>query len=257
MEVLQALAEGVSGPFAATRTGVCKSAVMRVATWNLQWASPTSARHAAIRRHLEEVGADIVVATECYRADWALYPHAVDAGPDWGYPIVEGQRKVIAWSRTPWTDVHTVEHGATQGRLVVATTRVDGSELTVVAVCIPWAAAHVSTGRRDRTRWDEHLVFCATLLEVLREAPSRTVVVGDFNQAIPRRRQPVRAYDALMDALDGFRVITAGDTEVGPLIDHVALGPGLIETSRTVWPNAVDAMVVSDHAGVAVDIRVG
>ena len=35
---------------------VCNSAVMRVATWNLQWATPRSARHAAIRRHLEGVG---------------------------------------------------------------------------------------------------------------------------------------------------------------------------------------------------------
>lgn len=242
--------------FAATRMGVCKSAVMRVATWNLQWAPPTSARHAAIRRHLEEVDADIVVATECYRADWNRYPFVVDAGSGWGYPIVEGRRKAAAWSATPWTDVRTVEHGATQGRLVVATTRVDGSELTVVAVCIPWAAAHVSTGRRNRKRWDEHLEFCATLLKVLREAPPHTVVVGDFNQAIPRRRQPVRVFDALTEALKGYRVVSAGDTEAGPLIDHVALGPGLIETGRVVWPNTLDGMAVSDHSGVAVELQV-
>ncbi len=251
--VLQ-VAQLADQPFGATVPQLCNSSGVRVATWNLQWASPRGARHAAIRQQLEGVAADVVVATECFRSDWAVCPHVVDAGHDWGYPIVEGQRKVVAWSRTPWADARTVDHGATQGRLVMARTPVDGVDVHVIAVCIPWAAAHVSTGRRDRKRWDEHLEFCATLAEVLREAPPHTVVVGDFNQAIPRRRQPVRVLDALIDALGGYRVTTAGDTAVGPLIDHVALGPGLVETSRIVWPNTIDGVVVSDHTGVAVDI---
>lgn len=228
---------------------------MRVATWNLQWASPTTARHAAIRRHLEEVGADIVVATECCRTDWNRYPFVVDAGPDWGYPIVENRRKLAAWSATPWTDVRTIDAGATKGRLLVAATMVDDVKVDVVGVCIPWAAAHVSTGRRDRARWDEHVEFCGELARVLRSATRPTVVVGDFNQAIERRRQPARVYEALMTALDGYRVVTGGETEVGRLIDHVAIGPGLVGTGRMVWPNVIDGVTLSDHAGVAVDVR--
>lgn len=228
---------------------------MRVATWNLQWASPTSARHAAIRRHLEGVAADVLVTTESFLTDWPLYPHAVDAGPDWGYPIVEGRRKVAAWSATPWTDVRTIDTGSTKGRLLVAATVVDDVGVDVVGVCIPWAAAHVSTGRRDRARWDEHIEFCGELAHVLRSGTRPAVVVGDFNQAIERRRQPAPVYEALMTALDGYRVVTGGETEVGPLIDHVALGPGLVETGLTVWPNVIDWATMSDHAGVAVDVR--
>jgi len=228
---------------------------MRIATWNLQWAAPGTPRHVAIRRQLEEVDSDIVVATECYRTDWDGYPFVVDAGPDWGYPILEGRRKVAAWSATPWTDVRTIDTGSTQGRLLVAATVVDEVEVDVVGVCIPWAAAHVSTGRCDRARWDEHVEFCGEFARVLRSATRRTVVVGDFNQAIERRRQPVRVYEALMTALDGYRVVTAGETGVGPLIDHVALGPGLAATRHMVWPNTIDGRTLSDHAGVAVDVR--
>ena len=99
------------------------------------------------------------------QAQWMrLAPRArPDGGVEWGYPVIGNRRKVIAWSAAPWSDVHVVDTGAAKGRLVSAVTVGGGVAVTVVAVCIPWAAAHVSSGRRDRARWDDHVEFCATL----------------------------------------------------------------------------------------------
>jgi endonuclease/exonuclease/phosphatase family metal-dependent hydrolase len=227
---------------------------VRLATWNLEWASPTSARGKAGRRHLESVGADVVVTTEDHRSQWDRFPHVVDAGGEWGYPIEATRRKVIAWSAAPWTDVRTIDHGATRGRLVAADTTIGDITATVVAVCIPWAAAHVSTGRRDRERWGEHLEFCASLGELLVSLSGAVVVAGDFNQTIPRRRQPQRVHDALIGALDGNDIVTAGETAVGPLIDHIAVGSAFTTTDVTTWPNVIDGTRISDHAGVAARI---
>ena len=175
-----------------------------------------SSRGQALRRHLEGIEADVVVTTEDHRSDWDHYPHIVDAGADWGYPIETDRRKVIAWSVSPWTEVRTIDHGAARGRLVAADTAIDGVAVTVVAVCIPWAAAHVSTGRRDRARWDEHLEFCAVLADLLASLSGKVVVAGDFNQAISQRRQPRRVHDALLNVLDRHEIVSAGTTPVGP-----------------------------------------
>ena len=237
---------------------VWQCSTVRIATWNLEWATPTSARGRTQRRHLDGLNADVVVTTEDHRSVWDRYPHVVDAGADWGYPIEASRRKVIAWSSTPWTNVHVIGHGAARGRLVTAGTIVGDTPVTVVAVCIPWAAAHVSTGRRDRARWDEHLEFCEVLAEVLGSLAGAVVVAGDFNQAIPRRHQPHRVHDALMNALGKYKVVSAGVTAVGPLIDHIAVSSELaaIPIEVQAWSNVVDGVRLSDHAGVAAALGV-
>ena len=74
---------------------------LRIATWNLEWATPGSGRHERAVRHLVGLDADIIVTTEDSVHEWDAYPHRIDGGPDWGYPIKGQRRKVIAWSRTP------------------------------------------------------------------------------------------------------------------------------------------------------------
>jgi hypothetical protein len=228
---------------------------VRIATWNLEWAPPAGRRGRAARRYLETVGADVIVTTEDHLRGWDRYRYVVDGGADWGYPVNGTRRKVIAWSTSPWTDVHTVDHGAALGRFVAADTTIGDVTATVVAVCIPWAAAHVSTGRRDRRRWDEHVEFCGALGEFIAGASGHVVVAGDFNQTIPRRRQPAHVHDALIDVLDGYDIVSAGDTPAGPLIDHIAVGSAFTATEVTVWPNVIDDLRLSDHAGVAVTIE--
>lgn len=57
------------------------------------------------------------------------------------------------------------------------------------------------------------------------------VVAGDFNQRIPRRQQPEHAHDLLLASLDGLHIATAGNTEVGQLIDHIT-GSDVFTTSN-------------------------
>jgi exonuclease III len=225
---------------------------MRIATWNLEWAS--GHRHVAARRHLENVDADLIVTTEDRAVPWSSYSHALDGGDDWGYHSQPDSRKVVIWSRDPIVRVDVETSGAATGRLVTARFAGD-PPCIVVAVCIPWAAAHVSTGRRDRQRWDEHLEFCQTLRTVLAGLRSTgpVIVAGDFNQRVPRRMQPVRAWDALCGALEGLDVWSSDDRSDVALIDHVACTPDLTMTDLGSWSNVVAGTRLSDHAGVWVD----
>lgn len=232
---------------------------MRIATWNLQWAAPGSARHARALDQLVGLDADIIVTTEDSVHDWAPYPHRLDAGSDWGYPIREGRRKVIAWSRTPWIDRAELRASATRGRFVQGATKVGGSLVQILAVCIPWQNAHVRTGRRDRSMWGEHLEFCEALKPAVAEAATAgvTIVAGDFNQRIPRFGQPRVVAEALEDALRPLEIPTSGEHPVGRLIDHIAVGRDVVVRDVTAWPNIIDGHRISDHRGVAVSLDTG
>lgn len=230
---------------------------MRIATWNLEWAKPGTLRHGRALAQLKSVGADVIVTTEDSVHDWTSFPYRIDGGSDWGYPQVAGRRKVIAWSRRPWTDVEVVDDGAMHGRFVTASTSAAGVDLRVVAVCIPWRDAHVRTGRRNREIWADHVEFCLRLGEIVRSIDGPFVVAGDFNQRVPRRRQPHRVFDALTSALSGRVTIdTAGELTAGTLIDHVASSEHLTAKGVDPWPNVMDGHRISDHSGVAVDLEV-
>ena len=228
----------------------------RIATWNLEWATPGTERHDRALAQLFDLDADVVVTTEDSTHEWAEYPHRIDAGPDWGYPRKGKRRKVIAWSRTPWTERMELEASASRGRFVGGVVHLDGLPVTVLAVCIPWRDAHVRTGRRDAAVWAEHLAFCAALRPAasMAVAAGLTVVAGDFNQRIPRTRQPPNVASALVDALGPLQVPTAGDHAVGRLIDHVAVTPAMTVLDVTAWSNVLDGQRLSDHAGVAVTL---
>lgn len=226
---------------------------MRVATWNLEWATPGTDRHRRAIEHLASVDADVVVTTEHSILDWAAYPYRIDGGDEWGYSMVEGRRKVICWSKQPWTNASTVDTGAMKGRFVAATTSVGNSEVRVFGVCIPWRDAHVRTGRRDRAIWDDHREFCDSLGPLIRAESGALIVAGDFNQRIPRSRQPQRVFDALEAALPELTVDTAGEFEVGKLIDHIASSSGLEAVASTAWSNVIEGKRLTDHSGAAVD----
>ena len=231
--------------------------VIRVGTWNLEWAKPGTRRHSKALAHLESLDADVIVTTEEYLHEWPAYPHRIDGGPDWGYRRVDGRRKVIGWARTPWSDTRTIDHGATAGRFVAGRTSLDGVSIDVLAVCIPWRDAHVRSGRQDRNVWDEHLEFCETLGHEItdRLADGPVVVAGDFNQRVPRHRQPVRVAEALTRALEPLGVTTKGEQTVGSLIDHVACSSALRAVDVVAWPNTIDEVRISDHSGVAADLH--
>lgn len=51
------------------------------------------------------------------------------------------------------------------------------------------------------------------------------MIVGDFNQRVPRHAQPLAVYEALVAAMSGFEIVTGRvlDGAPGPSIDHVAV----------------------------------
>lgn len=221
------------------------------------WATGDSPRATRVRGRLREVDADLLVVTEG-RLD--LVPdggHVVDAGMDWGYDVTSYpyRRKVIVWSRWPLTNLTVLKTGAAAGRVLVAQTQSSIGPIRILAVCIPWASAHVSTGRRDATNWSEHLECCDQIEELATQFDPRvpTIVAGDFNQRIPRMRQPIRVATQLAEVMARWTIHTAGDVEHGPLIDHVA--SDLDCTAVRTWAGNDEAGRLSDHTGVVCSLR--
>ena len=236
---------------------------MRIAAWNSEWATPRSRRGRAIAAHVEELGADLICLTEG-KAD--LLPrdgHVIDSDPDYGYPIKEGRRKVLLWSRTPWREVDRVGDPALpSGRFVSGIADTPIGPIRALGMCIPWSMAHVTSGRRDRSPWEDHLAYLGGLRQILAMSSREPaiVVAGDFNQRIPaqRGRPPARVAESLAQSLATFDIATAGSISGldGPLIDHIALGPGIRSGRATGWPATLDGVRLSDHAGVVVEARV-
>jgi hypothetical protein len=226
--------------------------IVAVATWNAQWATPSSDRGPRISSILAAIDADVVVVTEGVRDLLPAIGSVVDAGGNWGYGPQPARRKVIVWSRYPLAlDLIGVE-GATSGRLAVATADTPAGPVRIVGVCIPWRDAHVSTGRGDATPWSEHMDYLDRLAGLLARFDDDipTVIAGDYNQRIPRGRQPIRVADRLSDVLAGRMIHTAGALPNGPHIDHIATCRRLALDSVRDWPASDHLGRLSDHAGV-------
>lgn len=200
-----------------------------VATWNVEWASPLSRRGKVIRECLTASKADVICVTEGFAENLPAGGQIIEAHPDYGYPLREGRRKVLLWTRHRWRDVDAFgnEH-LPPGRFVAGTLDCDGASIQILGVCIPWPAAHVSSGRRDRARWEDHLLYLRALGDDLRRRPAMpTIVLGDFNQAIPRVRQRLDVAEALRTEvleLDLQALSAHMRAEDGlPFIDHIVV----------------------------------
>lgn len=234
--------------------------MLRVVNWNVEWRRPRSLSAETLRSRIFEQEPDVVCLTESYR-DF-LPPaagHAIEAETDYGYPVREGRRKVLLWSKHPWSNVDALGHpDLPTGRFVRGTTDTPIGPIDVVGICIPWSGAHVASGRRDRKRWDDHLSYLAALAQVLTPNPSRLLVVGDFNQKVPRTISPSAAYRALDEAiLSRLRLVTMGAIEpVGcQLIDHIAVSPDLAALTVRSLSNLDGDRRLTDHVGVAATLR--
>lgn len=221
-----------------------------LACWNAEWAR--GVRAARILDALDRTDADVVCLTETYE-DALTYGHAIASDPDYGYRAAPGRRKVVLWSHAPWKDVDTLGHPTLPGgRFVVGTTETPLGPLRLAGVCIPWRGAHVSTGRRDRGAWEDHLRFLDGLASVLDAPGGAAVVLGDFNQRIPKARQPVEVSERLESVLEGWSIPSAGDHAGVRLIDHVALRAPLVGRVQGLLPPTDADGRLTDHWGVKV-----
>lgn len=238
-------------------SGAAGRASARLGTWNTQWAVPSTPLGNAVSGVLKDLGCNVMVLTEVLLGLLPTTGHRLDAETDWGYQLTQpDRRKVAIWSTAPWRDPDVIGHPELPGgRFVAATTDTPLGALRVVGVCIPWAGAHVTTGRCDRSQWGDHLRYLDGLRQLLGDQPRPLVVAGDFNQRIPRDRQPQRASEALYDALHGLGVATAGETTHGPLIDHVATNPSLRASNLEIVSKHGDTGELSDHHGAVLDLE--
>ena len=125
------------------------------------------------------------------------------------------------------------------------------------ASVFPWRSAHVSTGRGNAVPWGEHCAYLQALDTVLTgylTGPHPVCLLGDFNQRIPRHRQPREVY-ALMHQciLQRMHLITASAPEDpnAPLIDHIAICNKLQGNILQRVPKCdPDGHSDSDHTGV-------
>lgn len=233
---------------------------MRIGTWNTGWAVPGSARGVRVRTSIAVAECDILCVTE---GSAGLLPgegHVIDAGTDWGYDLLrEDRRKVVLWGRHPWTGADCVgSPGFPGGRFVKGVTESPIGPLTVVGVCVPWDGAHVRNGRKDRELWEDHHAWLEAFERLpWRRTTDRMVVLGDFNQRIPRMRAPKKAHEALLRAFEGLEIPTAGEIPGAPglTIDHIAHTPDLRRaTPFRIWPKRnADDEAMSDHFGVWAD----
>lgn len=229
---------------------------MLVATWNVQWAARS--HRDQISGRIAALDADMLVITEGVSSVLPAGGHTALGGADWGMPVSDpGRRKVLLWSRYPLSDVTTHEGaGLPPGRLIAATSHTPAGSVRLMGVCIPWAAAHVTTGRRDAAPWQEHLQFLEALGILLQDDPPLMplVVMGDFNQRIPRARAPRRVSEVMEEVLGPLEVVTAGNVRGLPsgTIDHIAVTPDLQATNVFGIPRIGEqGTALSDHDLVA------
>lgn len=233
---------------------------LKVVTWNVEWAPPQSSRGRMIRSILEEAEADVICLTEGRAENLPADGQVIESDPDYGYPLKAGRRKVLLWTRHSWSAIDSIGHAdLPPGRFVSAVLEWTSRPIRFVGVCIPWSAAHVSSGRQDRARWEDHLAYLGALPQFLDECESLSkVVLGDFNQAVPRNRQPQKVYAALERAFTAskYELLTAAEiAEDGlPLIDHVAICGGLGGRIESTLSKTTGGIRLSDHAGVVASV---
>jgi hypothetical protein len=228
---------------------------VHIATFNCQWRKSGSTAASFIRKRIFENSPDIVCVTEAYADFFGSNGHVIEASANYGYPITDGRRKVMLWSRRPWTKVDICGDPVMPGgRFVAGTTSTPAGDMRCIGVCIPWKDAHVSSGRCDRRPWEDHLSFLEGLKSILATSTDRLVLVGDFNQRVPRKYQPKAVFDRLGESvLARLAIATAGVIEaVGAQgIDHICHSHDWDAADVIGLSNiGPDGKELSDHFGI-------
>ena len=230
--------------------------MIQIATFNCEWRKSASFDAAVIRERILEGHPDVVCLTEAYRDFFGVEGYTIEAAAD---GRADGRRKVLLWSRNPWTDVDAEgPAGLPAGRFVSGRTETASGEVAFIGVCIPYRWAGVRSGTPKREPWELHLQYLSLLGSCLPTEPRRLVILGDFNQRVPRKYQLQAVHDALNEALlTRLDLATSGLIEpIGrQAIDHICHSRDLMLKSRTGLSNArPSGGAISDHFGVHVEL---
>ena len=230
-------------------------------TWNVQWATPRSPRTSEILRRIDRHAPEVVCLTETHAGLLSEAGYAVCSQPDYGYPIKEGRRKVVLWSREPWEQVEDVGiDSMPPGRFVSGVTQTSLGAVIVIGVCIPWFGSRTESRRKSerKMRWEDHEKYLAGLTRVLGGySTDRMIVMGDFNQVVGQgSRAPCKLQLALQSAFSPRMTIATERLAVQGRgsIDHVALSEDLAAESVSAISNIHDGRKLSDHFGVVTSV---
>ncbi len=225
--------------------------MMKILLWNVEWA-PSARKMQLIRALLDASTPDITCLTETpleiFQPDRGYVIHSQ---ADYGYPNRGNRRKVALWNSAPWRQVDDVgDEAMPRGRFVSGVS----AGIRFVGVCIPWAMAHVNTGRRDRKPWEDHYAYLEGLRRVLNiyaSEPEPICVLGDFNQRIPPRNR--RAYEMLLQALGPRMTIhTFGlrGSDGKLMVDHIATTEEIDVQIDAIIERRQQNRNISDHDGL-------
>ena len=232
----------------------------RLTTWNLERKKASNPRGAEALDHVFGLDADVMVLTEARTSMPMRGGHALWCEPPLGTHFGGDERKIVMWSKEPWTDVDRVGiDGLDDTRFIAGMTSTPIGELRVLGICIPWHMAEVTypTGEK-RKPWELHLQYLGLLETVIAQLDGPTVIAGDYNQHVPRTSYGRKdAAAALTKAFAPIEVITSKQIEgvERPGIDHVAITPHLRATRVWGWPNDVNGNRLSDHDGAACELE--
>ena len=210
--------------------------MLKISCWNSDWATPSSKKG---KFFIEQFDSDIICLTEGYENLLPKDGYTIFSHEDYGYKTKNGRRKVILWSKDKWTDIDQVgSNKIPSGRFISRIT----NGIRIIGICIPWRFAHVSSGRKDRKPWEDHLSF----IQNLSFSNQKTIILGDFNQNIPKKNQPEIAFSSLMELIEGFNLLT---TNMG--LDHIVISNDLIAKSI----KRIATGTNSDHDGISCSIK--
>lgn len=224
---------------------------MKIALWNTKWASPGSERELLIRKIIKSESPDVICITEGYIQSWSNDGAIIYSEADYGYAQTVGRRKVILWSRSRWDSKDDIGNPSMpSGRFVSGVS----CGFRFIGSCIPWKDAHVKTGRKDRKQWEDHQAYIDGISGVLSSSDETpTILLGDFNQRIPRAYSPIPVYEKLMATLTKkFWIATEGAlTPINELsIDHICFS----QKPHTFQVKTIDrihsGVQLSDHFGL-------
>ncbi len=227
---------------------------MKILLWNVEWATQRSQRGKEISRIFREVSPDIACITEGYLPFWEEEGNVISSVEDYGYKITEGRRKVILVSSSEWEDVDNVGNTVLpSGRYCFGRTH----GYNIHGVCIPWERAHVSTGKKDKKAWEDHQLYLDGMKPLIKDAKEKTIILGDYNQRIPRTRIPITVYEKLLDAFStNLTISTTGMIEElnEQAIDHLAHTQDIQIKSIIPIAKTIGSLTLSDHFGLVIEI---
>lgn len=223
----------------------------KILNWNIEWKRFSSKAGKVIHKILGDEAAELICFTETYTENSPTGYHGLFSEADYGYPIISGRRKVALWSRTPWIESADTLPGAPSGRFISGITRTDTlGDIRLIGICVPWEGAHVSNGRKDRVRWQDHASFLECLLRHhdLMRNDLPTLLVGDFNQTFPPKRAPEAARKLLSEVVERFQMIPKAEPDIRSVC-HMLLGGALEGAPVRDIPDHINDVRLSDHRG--------